>query len=87
MELDRIHGKQLLQVYASFYEKPRTMLEVDKDTDIMRSNVCWYCGMLREQNKLYRVRKRRCMVTNHMAYELTTNPEYKRNDGQLSLEF
>lgn len=83
----QIGQNQLKQVFNAFFEKPRTMKEVDKETGIMRENICRYCNMLRQQNKLFAVRKRRCKVTGYPSViEWTTNPIFApKQPLQLSL--
>jgi hypothetical protein len=76
---------QLSRVFDAFYEQPRTMKETDIATGVMRENICWYCRTLRKENKLFPIRKRYCKVTNHRAFEYTTNPSLVPENLQLSL--
>ncbi len=66
---------QLQKVYDSFFAVPKTMKEVDKETGVMRENICWYCRTLRLQSKLHAIGKRYCSITKHMATVWTTNPD------------
>lgn len=78
--------KELNLVYDAFFNKPLTMKEVDKLTGVMRESICWYCKALRESNRLYKVRKRRCTVTKYNdVWEWTTNPDLKPENNQLEL--
>lgn len=76
---------QLARVYESFFMLPKTMKEADKETGIMRENICWYCRTLRREGKLYVTGKRLCKITRHRANVYTTNPELVRASNQLRL--
>ena len=85
MELDGIHGKQLLKVYESFFESPKTMKECDLDVGVMRENICRYCAVLRKQRKLYSIKKRTCKVTRHLATVFSTNVKHLPPQTQIEL--
>lgn len=76
---------QLKDVFNEFYKKPRTMKEVSKITGILRENICWYCKELREQNKLFFVKKRKCIVTNNLVNEYSANDDFRPIESQLQL--
>ncbi|HBH23207.1 MAG TPA: hypothetical protein DDY13_07265 [Cytophagales bacterium] len=77
----------LKRVYNSFFEKPKTMKEVDKEINVMRESVCWYCRTLRLNDKIFAVGKRRCNITGYYVTEWSTNPEFKPQSSQLTFEF
>ena len=77
---------QFQRVKQAFFERPMTMKEVDKETGIMRENVCRYCRVLRHQNNLFPIKKRRCTVTGYpTVWEWTTNPKFIPKEIQLKL--
>lgn len=77
---------ELKKVYEAFYQKPKTMKEVDKETGIMRESICWYCKELRSQGKLHPVRKRVCSVTKYdHVTEWTSNPNDIPKSNQLKM--
>jgi len=72
---DKYSG-DLQRVYQALFDTPQTMKEVDVSIGVMRESICWYCRTLRKENKIFKVRKRACNVTNYpKAWELTTDPE------------
>jgi hypothetical protein len=78
-------NNQFQAVYKAFYNRPSTMKMVDKETGVMRENVCRYCGMLRKSGRLYQVKKGICPETKHRAIYWTTNPDLIPDSNQLSL--
>ena len=76
---------QAKKVYASFYESPKTMKEVDAETGIMRENICRFCSDLRDQGRLYEVGERLCRITKHLATVYTTNPDLTPESSQTKL--
>jgi len=79
---------QLKLVHDSLFNTPQTMKELDRAIGVMRESICWYCRTLRLQNKLYKVRRRRCNVTGHPhVWELTTDAKKagKQQRSQLNL--
>ncbi len=79
------HLDQLQKVFQSLYEGPKTMKECDNATGIMRENICWYCRMLRQSNKLFIVGKKYCSITKHIANIYTTNEQFATKNNQLEL--
>lgn len=62
------------------------MKEVTMSTGILREFVCWYCRALRQDNKLFFVKKRKCSVTGEWVNEYTANEDLLPNcNKQLSL--
>jgi len=85
---DKEFKAQLKKVFDAFYEQPRTMLEVAKETNVMRSNICWYVREWRKSDKIGALKKRKCSISGYLyVYELTTNPRLfdEVDKDQLSL--
>jgi hypothetical protein len=79
---------QLKSVFNAFYEYPKTMKEVNIETNIMRENICRYVSTLRNANQISLVGYRKCTITGHNkvgAY--TTNPELFPKSNQLEFAF
>ncbi len=77
---------QLQKIRQAFFDKPKTMKEVDKETGVMRESICWYCRTLRLQNTLFPVKKRRCEVTGcPSVWTWTTDPGKAPNSTRLNL--
>jgi DNA-binding transcriptional regulator LsrR (DeoR family) len=51
---------QLKKVFNAFYEYPKTMKEVNTETNIMRENICRYVSTLRNVNQISLVGYRKC---------------------------
>ena len=84
--MEKYYATQLHKVYDTFFSSPKTMKEADVATGVMRENICWYCRALRQQTRLFPIRKRYCKVTRHLAIEWTTNPDLiPKQDIQLNL--
>ena len=60
---DKKYIDQLSMVFKAFKIKPMTMLEADKHTGIMRSNICWYVRDLLKANKIAVVEQRKCSIS------------------------
>ena len=76
---------QLQRVYESFFEQPKTRLQVAFDEGTFQGNLCWHVRKLRKSNKIVVVKKGHCKVTGYLAEYLTTNPEYFPKQRQLNL--
>lgn len=77
---------QFKAVFNAFFESPKTMLEVDTETNIERANICRYVRTLRNENRISLFAYRRCTITGHPkvgAY--TTNPELFPKSNQLTI--
>lgn len=84
--LHKREGKSVYQlkvVFEAFYSGSKTMKEVDRETGIMRENICWYCRKLRCNGQLYAIGKKVCSITRHTATIYTTNPDLVTTDAQL----
>lgn len=67
-------ANQTQAVYASFWERPKTMLEVSRETGILRANICRYVGKMRDHDQVAVARQGLCPISHHRAGFLTTNP-------------
>jgi len=79
---------QTTKVFSSLYRQPKTMLMVEVETGIMRSNICRYVDKWRKQNRIEIVRFGICPISKSAGVQfLTTNPELfpKSNQTKLSL--
>lgn len=77
---------QLRIVFNAFYEHPKTMKEVNVETDIMRENICRYVNTLRNENRISLVGYRKCKITGHNKVgTYTTDPEQFIKSNQLEL--
>lgn len=83
---DKEFKAQLIKVYNAFRSKPMTMLEADKETGVMRSNICWYVDTLLEQGRIALLKKRKCTVTGYpYVNEYTANPDLFPKSNQYKL--
>lgn len=76
---------QIQQAFEAFRERPKTMLEVAKETDILRENICRYCDYLTKQNKMIEVRTGKCPVSGHKAAFYSTDPDLIPKPGQAEI--
>jgi predicted transcriptional regulator len=74
-------------VIALKKNEPMTMKELDKYSGIMRENICRYIKMLRDEKEIFKLKKRYCRITGHLAYEYSLNPKYKPKAQQLEFNF
>jgi hypothetical protein len=73
-------------VFNAFFESPKTMQEVSKETGVMRSNICWYVRDFRNQRIIAMVGYRKCNVTKYGKVGIyTTNPDLFPESNQLKL--
>jgi hypothetical protein len=78
--------EQLKSIYNAFYEYPKTMKEVDAETNIMRENICRYVNTLRNENSISLVGYRKCKITGHNKVGIyTTDPKLFPKSNQLEL--
>lgn len=54
-------------VYRAFSERPKTMLQVAIETNILRANLCRYLAKWKKQNKIELVKFGICPITKHRA--------------------
>lgn len=77
---------QLNIVFNAFFESPKTMKEVDKETGVMRESICRHVKTLRASNKIVLVGYRKCKETGHGKVGIyTTNPDLFPLSNQLKL--
>jgi len=73
---DKYFQVQMKRVFAALYKQPKTMLMVEVETGIMRSNICWFAREWRKRNCIRIVRKGICPISKRGGVQfLTTNPE------------
>ncbi|WP_264552776.1 hypothetical protein [Flavobacterium sp. N2038] len=76
MSTDKTPKDQLAKVFNSFFEFPKTMKEVDVETEIMRENICRYVRTFRKENRIALVGYRRCKITGSDRVGIySTNPD------------
>jgi hypothetical protein len=61
-------------VFASFYERPKTMYQVEKETEIMRPSICRFVAEWKRKDSIRIVRKGLDPFTRCTAQFLSTNP-------------
>ena len=80
------NDNQMNIVFNAFFESPKTMMEVDAETNIDRSNVCRYVGTLKARNKIQLISYRKCKITKCEGVgEYSTNPDFFVKSNQLEL--
>lgn len=79
-------GNQIKVIFDAFFEYPKTMKEVDAETNVMRENICRYVSTLRNENRIALVGYRKCKVTgNPKVGVYTTNPDLFPTSNQLKM--
>ena len=77
---------ELQKVYNSFYNKPKTMRQVEVETGVRRDHITRYVDTLKKNNKITIVNKGVCPITNRDGVQfLTTDPSFQPKFLQLSL--
>lgn len=77
---------QLNVIFNAFFESPKTMKEVDLETNIMRENICRHVSTLRSENRIALVGYRKCKVTGFDNVGIyTTNPDLFPKSDQMEL--
>jgi len=71
---DKHFQAQMTKVFKAFSKRPKTMLMVSIETNILRANICRYVAKWREQNRIEIVKTGFCIVSKHRAEYLTTDP-------------
>lgn len=54
---------QMTRVSHAFYERPKTMLEVSKETNVMRANICRYVAKWLESDEIDVIRYGVCPIS------------------------
>jgi len=67
---------QTEKVFTCFFEQPRTMLEVEQKTGIMRSNICRYVSHLRGEGKIMHIKTDLDPITKRNAKYWSTNKDH-----------
>ena len=65
---------QIEKTYQSFFDAPKTMLMVSRETNIERASICRYCAKFRKDNELYFICFGLCPISKNRAGFYTTNP-------------
>ena len=81
------YQNQTSRVYKALFKEPMTMLECERETNVMRTNICYYIEHLRKINAVFEVGKRRCKITNRIVFIYSTNPIHKSKSPFEQLEF
>lgn len=76
---------QLKRTFEAFRSEPKTMLMVEVETGIMRSNITRYVAWLRKRNNIATVKKGTCPISKHQAAFLTTDPALIPKPGQVTM--
>ena len=82
---DSKYLSELQRVYESFFEQPKSRLQVAFDVGTFQGNICWHVRELRKCNKIAIAKKAHCKITGRLVEYLTTNPELFSKDRQLNL--
>ena len=73
---DKHFRGQMQRVFAALYRQPKTMLMVEVETGIMRSNITRYVAEWKKQDCIKIVRLGICPISKSTGVQfLTTNPE------------
>ena len=76
---------QLEKTFQAFKDKPKTMLQVSKETGIMRASICRYVAHLKKRKKIVTVKKGTCPLSKHKAQFLSTDEKYFPKEAELEL--
>ena len=73
---DKHFKAQMKRVLAAFMSKPSTMLMVERETGVMRSNITWFIREWRLCNKIFLLEYGTCPITKKRGVGFyTANPE------------
>jgi len=64
---DNDFSGQKKRVHKAFSERPKTMLQVAQETNILRANLCRYIAKWKKQNKIELVKFGICPISKHRA--------------------
>lgn len=76
---------QVPTVFKAFYDEPKTMKEVELDTNIDRAHICRYVATFLKENRIAFLHDRKCRATGSLAGAYTTKPELFPKSNQLSI--
>ncbi len=65
---------QQKRAFKAFFGPPKSMLEVEAETGIMRSNICWYVREWQERKSIKRVLTGVCSITKMKVGKYSSNP-------------
>ena len=77
--------KQTKRTFEAFREEPKTMLQVAKETGILRGNICRYVDAFRKHGKIVEVKQDKCPISKHKASFYSTDPKYFQEETQPEL--
>ena len=73
---DKHFQAQTQRVFAALYRQPKTMLMVEVETGVMRSNITRYVAKWRKESRIKTIRKGICPISKSTGVQfLTTNPD------------
>ena len=82
---DKHFQAQMKRVFTALYRQPKTMLMVEVETGIMRSNITRYVAKWKKQDCIKIVRFGICPISKSTGVQfLTTNPELFKSIVELS---
>ena len=61
-------------IVFSAFSQPKTMLQVARETGIERANICWKVKDLRDEGRIYVIKRGLCPVSGARATFLCTDP-------------
>ena len=82
---DNMFKSQLKTIFLYLQEHTATASMVAAATGIPQKNICRFKRDLEKAGRLWEIEKKYCKETGFKAWYLTTNPEYKPFNIQLSL--
>jgi hypothetical protein len=83
---DKQFEGQMKRVFAAFYSQPKTMLMVERETGIMRPNICRYVSRWKKLGSIKIVSLCICPISKRGGVQrLTTNPELFPTSNQIKL--
>lgn len=83
---DREFQAQYQTVYQSFKERPKTMLDVSLETEILRANICRYVADMDDKELIECLYKAKDKHTNFTAGYYTTDKELFNQVGNRQLK-
>lgn len=83
------YREQMGRVFRSFFERPKTMLEVSMETGILRANICRYVSHMEDDGRIQIHHKGIDPKTKCRAAFYTTDPNLFNQPEfqQMSLDF
>ena len=76
---------QLKTIFKYLQNHIATASMVSEATGVPHKCLTRYKRDLEQAGRLWEVFKGHCKVTGHLAYFITTNPKFKRDDNQLNM--